>query len=136
MQVNLYALATVMLCPGIRGKSRRAVFGSVDSGIGEVPFNERDSGNPVRYDWNDGKHKQVWICFACGRRFRNRRYFVSGRPTLTFHGTLDARPEGVERASVRNVWMNQGSGGTLVVKEKGGRGEYGRGSEWTEVASK
>ena len=37
---------------------------------------------------------------------------------MTFHGTLDARPEGVEHASVRSVWMNQGSGGMLVVKEK------------------
>ena len=107
------------------------------SRIGEVAFNERDSGNPVRYDGNDGEHKQVWICFACGRRLRNRRYFVSGRPTLTFHGTLDARPEGVEHASVRNIWVNQGRGGTLGGERKrGGRGEYGRGSEWTEVASK
>ena len=51
------ALATAMLGPGIQGKSCRAVFGSVNSGIGEVPFNERDSGNPVRYDANDGEHK-------------------------------------------------------------------------------
>ena len=59
----------MMLCPGIRGKSRRAVFGSVDSGIGEVPFNERDSGNPVRYDGNDGEHKQVWIFLHVGGDF-------------------------------------------------------------------
>ena len=38
---------------------------------------------------------------------------------LTFHGTSDARPEGVEHTQVRSVWMCQGRvGGRWVVKEK------------------
>ena len=60
------ALATAMLGPGIQGKSRRAVFGSVNSGIGEVPFNEHGSGNPVRYDGNDGEQAGLDF-FGCGR---------------------------------------------------------------------